>query len=166
MTLQDRLMEIYHADQDIQKVEQDIQLNEDHPDVWAARKRLQEAHEKYAALVAGDKTKHNQDCLDDQKAYAEYCTKWPNHCTACGGTGEIHWQENQAPLGSGQRWMEDMSDLCACTADDKCPRCMGKTVIANPEAGDDAVRCTDCGWQTGTDGEPSLECWCGMDDSE
>lgn len=45
-------------------------------------------------------------------------------CETCNGTGEIITQENQAPLGSGMVWLEDISDDCPdCTSSGLCPQC-------------------------------------------
>jgi DnaJ-class molecular chaperone len=45
-------------------------------------------------------------------------------CKTCNGTGEQVTYENQAPLGSGMIWNEEIIDDCPdCTGNGVCPQC-------------------------------------------
>jgi hypothetical protein len=98
---------------------------------------------------------HTTECLKAHEARQEYLDRWPDYCRGCGGSGEVHWQENQALLGSGLRWMEDFSEPCSCLYDGRCPRCGEGNMHATPKEA-----CPDCGWTAGTPGCPEAECFC------
>jgi len=96
---------------------------------------------------------HTQECLEKTvpliKERVDWLIKWPGHCRKCEGAGELHWLENQSPLGSGEIWMMDMGDVCEhCLCENKCPRC-GK--VNNWKESDwdanEGVTCEFCGWE-------------------
>jgi hypothetical protein len=109
-----------------------------------------------------NKTRHSEQCLSIQKQYLEYLLKYPNHCTACDGTGEIRWKENGAPYGAGY-WPMDVSDICTCIDNNNCPRCGKLECISQSldKHGNDSHSCEECGWKSGDDGGVILECYCG-----
>lgn len=89
---------------------------------------------------------HTAECQAEQKElkrlHDEYVAKYPNYCHGCGGAGVLTWQENQAPLGSGQVWLETLSEPCdKCLLSGKCPRCGGEYTD------EDCLKpCSICGW--------------------
>lgn len=96
---------------------------------------------------------HSASCLAQQaemkRLHDEYVAKWPNYCRKCGGVGEVTWQENQAPLGSGMVWLEELSDSCpSCLMNGVCPRCR-KQIPDNLLVEDDII-CPFCKWKLGT----------------
>jgi len=81
--------------------------------------------------------------MEHQRIWLE---RWPNYCHQCNGWGIVEWTENQAPLGSGQRWPEHFSEPCSCLESGKCPRC-GEPDIEFTEFSDDTwADCRACGW--------------------
>ena len=69
---------------------------------------------------------------------------WPRYCHTCGGWGTSAYQVNQAPLGSGWHWPEELIDPCPdCAEQGHCGRCGG----ALPDIKDGEVPCPHCGWQ-------------------
>jgi hypothetical protein len=77
-----------------------------------------------------------------------WADRWPHYCRTCEGWGIIQWDENQAPLGSGHRWMETITEACdVCLGSGKCPRC------GHEEAFDSASEetCPYCEWDLNGD---------------
>lgn len=82
-----------------------------------------------------------------EREVALYNARWPRHCRKCDGTGLHTWRENQAPLGSGLRWMEEMTEGCPeCVGKGKCPQCAGE--LREIDFGDNWL-CDACGWEYG-----------------
>jgi hypothetical protein len=95
---------------------------------------------------------HSAKCLAQQakmkRPHDEYVEKWPNYCRECGGVGEVTWQENQSPLGSGMVWLETIVDLCdSCFGNGKCPRC-GE--LNDEDLDVELYKCQHCGWEFAT----------------
>ena len=93
--------------------------------------------------------KHSEQCLKEQseakRLHDAWVAKWPNYCHKCGGAGEVTWQENQSPIGSGMVWLETLSEPCEnCVLNDKCPRCGDK--ISWDDVLDLPQNCKHCGF--------------------
>ena len=102
-------------------------------------------------MIEAIEDSYEEDSYDQvEQAMAEfntvYLTKWPKSCIHCNGWGANSWQENQSPLGSGEVWLETLSEPCDhCTAEGKCARC-GESGL-NPEG---EGPCSHCGWNYDT----------------
>ena len=99
--------------------------------------------------------KHTEKCLAIQaemkRKHDEYVALYPNYCRKCGGVGEVTWQENQSPLGSGMVWLETIADWCeSCLCTGKCPRC-GEYIGEWNDDEQEAPHCGLCGWKMGDD---------------
>jgi hypothetical protein len=106
---------------------------------------------------------HNEKCVETLAAATAWDEKYPNACTICHGGGILSYSENQSPLGSGEVWMMESSDLCTCIENDLCPRCGAKGTLTE----DEETPCSSCGWNWGKgkeDFRPDTECLCWMED--
>lgn len=94
---------------------------------------------------------HTDKCLEWQfkleKEVKEFDLKYPHACKACGGAGELTYSENQSPIGSGERWMEQMTDCCStCVEKGICPLCGTTTLYEVDNGADYDWRCDECHW--------------------
>ena len=114
---------------------------------------------------------HKASCLKQKELAKEYEKLWPNYCKKCHGTGELSWQENQSPLGSGLYWPETITEFCEeCTGQGLCPHC-GKPFPAIMELedlwDDDSWRENKhgphCNWNFNSAGAPEQDCYCWED---
>ena len=66
-------------------------------------------------------------------------------CETCEGTGFISDFENQAPLGSGMTWLEEIWNDCPdCLGENKCPKCNQENTI---DWDADILTCLVCKWE-------------------
>ena len=118
--------------------------------------RIIKSYEKF------DPSTHNTDCARNIVEWLEtaekFKTEYPKFCQECLGWGHFEYEENQAPLGSGLRWMEQGAEPCEhCECKGLCPVCAEETV---DDDGKRSCKCTDVGLDT------APECLCWMSDWE
>ena len=115
--------------------------------------------------------KHTASCQKQKQLAEEYEKQWPNYCKKCHGTGEVSWQENQSPLGSGCYWPETFTDFCEdCIGKGICPRCGKKSLelvvifdlddLWKDDSWRDTVKCPNCNWAFNSADAPVWECYC------
>lgn len=106
---------------------------------------------------------HTEKCLEFQKRLEdklkEFDLKYPNCCKTCGGSGEIHYRENQSPIGSGERWMMDEVDICPeCIENGICPLCGEEFNWQGKEWDLDFSFCKKCGYDSRNE-HPIIRPW-------
>lgn len=119
-------------------------------------------------------TEHTDRCKVHKAKFDAWVAKWPDYCRECNATGEFQWQENQAPLGSGCVWLEDLSEPCECwtsVENPRCPRCGATGDQLEYYEDEEEMTCNFCGWNSekARDVEPDMvcsewQCTCGIPD--
>lgn len=118
--------------------------------------------------------RHTRKCREDfllsLGRYEDWKWRWPDYCVFCDAAGMKTWSENQAPHGSGMRWMEPFEELCEeCILKGKCPRCGYQH---EEDWNDDEYdACEFCGWNWDKDADDILpfcenECMCWREEWE
>ena len=109
--------------------------------------------------------KHSTECLkrrqEVEKLRAEYIAAHPNYCRKCGGQGYKTTKENQAPIGSGYYWVEDIMEYCNdCLDQGRCPGC-GEKAFTEEEVDKDLeyLCCSHCGWTIEKKLPEEYDCW-------
>ena len=119
---------------------------------------------------------YHLDQLRDEARYervvADYTTKWPKHCVACGGRGGQSSSYDPSPGGIGLSagFMVDFDHCQTCVEQSICPRCGENTLDMIEEEFEDYFRCSNCDWNDREDAEvdglpevtsyfPECDCW-------